>query len=184
MTESVADRYRRLSSAMAGTLAEVDPHRWNDPSPCEGWSALDVLRHVVETQGLVAGFVDRELGPGPPEGSDPLGAWISASGQMQAQLDDPALATEAFEAHDGPMTFEAAVDKLLNLDLVVHRWDIGTAVDLDVEIDPADLAWATAVAEAMGDDIRMEGVCGPALDPPAGASPQVAFLAFLGRRAW
>ena len=63
MTETIAERYQRLSGLLADTLVDVDPHRWNDPSPCEGWSVLDVLRHLIETQGLVAGFMDRELGP-------------------------------------------------------------------------------------------------------------------------
>ncbi|NLD78401.1 MAG: TIGR03086 family protein [Acidimicrobiales bacterium] len=184
MTETIADRYRRLAGLMANTVAAVDPHRWNDASPCLDWSALDVLRHVIETQGLVAGFVGRELAPGPIVGGDPLGAWISASDQIQNQLDDPVYAVETFDGGAGPMSFESAVDRLLNLDLVIHRWDIGASVDLAVEIDPEDVAWATAAAEAMGDDIRSEGVCGPALDPPADASPQVRLLAYLGRKAW
>src|SRR5690606_32168502 len=140
--------------------AEVDPHRWNDPSPCEDWSALDVLRHVIETQGLVAGFVARELRPGPAAGADPLGAWVSASSQIQEQLDDPGAAAALFEGAEGPMSFETAVDQLRNLDLIVHRWDIGAAVDIAVEIEPIDLSWATAVVDRMGDDIRLEGVCG------------------------
>jgi uncharacterized protein (TIGR03086 family) len=184
MTETIADRYRRLALLMADTITAVDPHRWTDPSPCEDWSALDVLRHVIETQGLVAGFVGRELGPGPVVGLDPLGAWISASEQIQAQLDDPGQAKEQFDGMDGPMTFETAVDKLLNLDLVVHRWDIGTSVDIPVEIAPEDLSFVSAAVAAMGDDIRIEGVCGPALDPPDDASPQTRLLAHLGRKAW
>lgn len=184
MTETIAERYRRLSELLAETITAVDPHRWNDQSPCEDWSALDVLRHVIETQGLVAGFVGREIAPGPFVGLDPLGAWLSAKQQIQSQLDDPTRAGEQFDASDGPMSFETAVDKLLNLDLVVHRWDIGAAVDIPVEIPPEDLAWASAAIEAMGEDIRIEGVCGPALDPPADASPQARFLANLGRKAW
>ncbi len=184
MIETIADRYRRLSEKMASTVAEVDQHRWNDPSPCDGWSALDVLRHVVETQGLVAGFVGRELRPGPQAGADPLGAWISACEQIQEQLDDGKLATETFDGVEGPMAFETAVDKLLNLDLIVHRWDIGASVDVPVDIGPLDIAWADAAVDAMGDDIRIEGVCGPALDPPPGAPPQVALLAKVGRKAW
>jgi uncharacterized protein (TIGR03086 family) len=184
MTETIAGRYRRLSDRLADTIAAVDHHRWNDPSPCEDWSALDVLRHIIDTHNVVAGFVGWELGPGPVVGLDPLGAWLSASGQMQAQLDDPARAGQLFESPDGPMAFESAVDQLINLDLVVHRWDIGAAVDVPVEIEPDDLAWASARVEAMGDDIRAEGVFGPPLEPAADASPQARFLAYLGRKAW
>lgn len=184
MTETIADRYQRLSGLLADTLADVDPHRWNDPSPCEGWSVLDVLRHLIETQGLVAGFMGRELGPGPSPGNDPLGAWLNASDQITAQLRDPAYAHEEFNGLSEPMTWEEVVDKLLNFDLVVHRWDIAHGMDLPVTLDPSDVTWAMATAEAMGDDLRFEGVCGPALQPPSDADPQTRLLAFLGRRAW
>ena len=184
MTENVADRYRRLSSNLAQTLREVDQHRWNDPSPCEDWSALDVLRHLIETQGMIAGLVGRELAPGPAPGSDALGAWISASDQIQEQLDDPVLAREQFEGSTGPMTFEQAVGELLNLDLVLHRWDIAKATDVAAEIDEYDIEWASATMHQMGDVIRSEGVFGPALEPPPGAGAQTAFLAFAGRKDW
>jgi hypothetical protein len=38
-------------------------------------------------------------------------------------------------------------------------------------------------AEELGDTLRSEGVCGPALEPPADADEQTRLLAFLGRRA-
>jgi hypothetical protein len=66
----------------------------------------------------------------------------------------------------------------------VHRWDIGAAVDVPVEIEPVDLAWVSAAVDAMGDDLRLEGVCGPPLEAPADSSPQTALLAHLGRKAW
>ncbi len=184
MTETIAERYHRLSDLLADTIAEVDPHRWSDPSPCTDWSALDVLRHLVETQELVAGFVGRELGPGPAEGSDPVGAWLNVSEQIYAQLTDPELAAEPFDGLGEPMAWEVVVDKLLNFDLLIHRWDIAHSFDLPCEMDPADIEWAMAAAQALGDDLRSDDVCGPALEAPAGADPQTALLAFVGRRAW
>lgn len=184
MTETIAERYHRLSDLLADTLVDVDPHRWNDPSPCDGWSVLDVLRHLIETQGLVAGFMGRELGPGPSPGNDPLGAWMNVSDQIHAQLLDPVLANQEFDGLSEPLPWAEVVDKLLNFDLVVHRWDIARGMDLVVHLDPADVAWAMATAQAMGDDLRLDGVCGPRLDPPPGADPQTCLLAYLGRRAW
>lgn len=184
MTETIADRYRRLAGHFADTITAVDPHRWNDQSPCEEWSTLDVLRHEIDTQGLVLGLIGRELRPGPPPGSDPLGAWISASGQIQERLDDPVAALEEFDGPDGPMTFEALVDKLLSFDLVVHRWDLGRSMDPKIVIPPGDVAWAFDVARSLGEDVRFDGVCGPPLDPPDGASEQTRLLAYLGRASW
>ncbi|MBK6856139.1 MAG: TIGR03086 family protein [Microthrixaceae bacterium] len=181
--ETIAERYHRLADLFADTVADVDIHRWNDPSPCEDWSVLDVLRHVIETQSLVAGFMGRELGPGPSPGSDPVGAWLNVSDQIYAQLQDPALALEQFDGLAEPMPWEQVVDKLLSFDLVVHRWDIGHGVDLPVVIDADDVEWAMAAAQGMGEDLRSEGVCGPGLEPSADADAQTRLLAFLGRRA-
>lgn len=184
MTETIADRYRRLALEFADTITLVDAHRWNDQSPCEDWSVLDVLRHEIETHGLVLGLVGRELRPGPAPGSDPLGAWLSASGQVQEDLDDPTTATEEFDGPEGSMSFEVAVDQLLSFDLIVHRWDLARSVDVPIQIAPGDVAQAFAAAEALGDDLRLEGVCGPALEAPDGADDQTRLLAFLGRKAW
>ena len=184
MTETIADRYRRLADHFADTITAVDPHRWNDQSPCEDWSTLDVLRHEIETQGLVVAMVGRELRPGPPPGDDPLGAWISSSGQVQELLDDPVAAAQEFDGPDGPMTFEALVDKLLSFDLIVHRWDLGRSMDPEITIPPDDVAWAFGVARSLGGDIRLEGVCGQPLDPPDGANEQTCLLAYLGRKSW
>lgn len=181
--ESIADRYRRLAAHLGDTVGSVNLHAWTDPSPCEGWSALDVLRHLIDTNGLMLALVGDELWPGPPVGGDPLGAWISASDQVQARLDNPSAAGAPVEGEEG-LTFEGAVDQFLGLDLVVHRWDIAAATGGDTVIDPADLEGAWVIARALGDDLRAPGVCGPALDPPIEANEQERLLAFLGRRSW
>lgn len=180
--DTIASQYQRLASEFADTVGEVNVHTWNDPSPCAGWSALDVLRHVIDSHAMVLGLVGDELWPGPPVGSDPLGAWISASDQLQARLDNPTAAVDPIEGEPGT-TFEQAVDQLLPLDLIIHRWDIATAAGLDATISATDLADARRMAEALGDDLRGEGVFGPPLEPPAGADDQARLLAFLGRRA-
>lgn len=181
MTETIAERYHRLAESFAQTIGAVNEHYWNQMSPCEDWSALDVMRHVIDTQSLVADMGGHQLRPGPPVGSDPLGAWISASDQIQALLEDPSAADAPFDG--GSETFAQVIDQLLSFDLVVHRWDIADATGLRLELDPGDVDAVMARAQAMGDDLREEGVCGPPLEPPADADAQTRMLAFLGRQA-
>ena len=52
ITETPQQRYRRLSEDFTRTVHAVPRDRWNNPSPCEDWTALDVVRHVVETHGM------------------------------------------------------------------------------------------------------------------------------------
>lgn len=188
MTETIADRFRRRTATFADTVAAVPEDRWSSPSPCEEWTAVDVVRHVVDTQGMFAGFVGRELEPGPSVQDDPLAAVTAATGQTQTALDDPARATEEFDGFAGRSSFQDAVDRFLAFDLVVHRWDLARAAGLPDDIPAEDLAAlqvaVAAMTEQMSEAMRGPGAFGPELEPPADADDQTRLLAFIGRRAW
>ena len=51
MTET-SQRYARLADAFAAKIAAVPDDRWACPSPCEGWTARDVVRHVIDSQEI------------------------------------------------------------------------------------------------------------------------------------
>jgi len=179
----IADRYRRLSADLTATLEAVPPDGWSSPTPCEGWSAFDLVRHVVQTQAQFLGFIGVTPDPGPAVEQDPAGAWAAARDAVQAALDDPQTATQEFTGHTGTTTFESSVDRFLNLDLVVHRWDLARAAGLDERLDPDDVRRVHEQARSFGDVLRAGGVCGPEVEPPPGADDQTRMLAFLGRRA-
>src|SRR5690349_5412509 len=105
----VADRYRRLSTAFADRVAAVPPEAWANQSPCEEWTARQLVGHVVEVHGMFLGLVGRELLPGPSVGDDPLGAFVSARDQVQADLDDPQRADAEYDGYFGRTTFADTV---------------------------------------------------------------------------
>jgi uncharacterized protein (TIGR03086 family) len=177
----IADRYRRLAAAFTDKVAAVPTDRWESPSPCEGWTARDVVGHVVQTQGMFLGFVGRSTPDGPSVDVDPVGAWRIANAAVQADLDDPERASVEFEGHFGQQTFEQAVDRFLSFDLVVHGWDLARAAGLDDAIAEDDLARVKAAAEAFGDAMRGPGAFGPEVDSAADADEQTKLMAFLGR---
>lgn len=178
----ISERYARLSDAFAETVAAVPDDRWSSPSPCEGWTARDVVRHVVDTQGMFLGFVGRKMDDIPSVDDDPVAAWDAARGVVLGDLEDPERAQEEFDGLMGRSTFEAAVDRFLCFDLVVHRWDLARAAGLDDRIDPEDVRQVEASARALGDAMRGPGAFGPELEAPEGADPQARLLAYLGRR--
>jgi uncharacterized protein (TIGR03086 family) len=178
-----ADRYRRLSGFFAETVAAVPADRWEAPSPCEEWTARDVVRHVVDTQGMFLGFVGRDLGDVPSVDDDPAAAWDHARAVVQADLDDPGRASARFEGVTGPSTFEGGVDRFLCTDLVVHRWDLAEATGQQVDLEPEDMAHARDAMAPLVDRMRGPGAIGEELDPPPNASEQARFLAFFGRRS-
>jgi uncharacterized protein (TIGR03086 family) len=181
MTET-ADRYRRLSSHFADLIAGVPDGAWDDPTPCSDWSVLELVTHVVDSQGLFLGLVGREK-PSVDVAADPSGAWRDTSGAVEADLDDPERAAVEFEGFFGTQTFEAAVDRFLCMDLVVHGWDLAHATGQAAMIGADELARVEAGARAFGDALRTPGVFGEPIDVPAGADEQTRVLAFLGRTA-
>jgi uncharacterized protein (TIGR03086 family) len=182
MTE-IADRYRRLSAAFADTIAAVPADRWSSPSPCEDWTALEVVQHVVDTRSLFRGLIGLDPTGAPPAADDPLAAFRAATAVVQDDLDDPEIATTSFQGFAGETTYEAAVDRFINMDLVVHRWDLARATGGDERIDDEDVARIAAAAHEMGDMLRSPGACGPEITVGDGADDQTRLLAFLGRRA-
>lgn len=180
--ESIAARYRRLATAFDDTVAQVPDGAWATPTPCEGWTALDLVRHVVDSQNLFFGLIGKPPVVAPSVDDDPLAAWRTTSGAVLADLEDPVASSIEFDGFFGRTRFDAAVDRFLSLDLVVHRWDLAHGLGLDDAIAPADIARATAAAEQFGDAMRGPGAFGPALEAPEGADEQTRLLALLGRR--
>ena len=181
MTE-IADRYRRHAARFVEKVAAVPADRWDSRSPCDEWTARDVVGHVVSTQGMFEGLVGREIEPGPAVEDDPVGAVTTAFGQIQRHLDDPATADVEFDGFFGRSTFAAAVDRFLTFDLVVHGWDLARAAGLDDTIESDEIPKLTAAVEGFGDAMRRPGAMGPALEPPADADDQGRLIALLGRR--
>ncbi|WP_353961382.1 maleylpyruvate isomerase N-terminal domain-containing protein [Antrihabitans cavernicola] len=75
--QTPADEYRELAGHFSELVDGVpDQAAWNNPAPPEGWTARDVVRHLVEWfppflhQG--AGIV---LPTGPNVDDDPAAAW-------------------------------------------------------------------------------------------------------------
>jgi len=177
----LADRYRRHATRFAEKVAAVPADRWEAPTPCEDWTARDLVEHVIASQGMFEGLVGRTIEPGPAVGVDPEGAVTAAFDQIQAHLEDPATADEEFDGFFGRTTFAAAVDRFLTFDLIVHGWDLARAAGLDDSIAPDEIPRLVEAVEAFGPAMRSPGAIGPPLDPPPGADAQATLIALLGR---
>ena len=181
MTE-ISDRYRKRSQEFADTVAAVPVDRWSSPSPCEEWTARDVVRHVVQTPGMFFGMIGAEYPEAPSVDDDPVAAVAHARDTMQRALDDPEVATTEFDGFFGRTSFEQAVDRFVNFDLVVHRWDLARATGLDEAMPPEEVVRLSEEVAGFGDAARSPGVFGPEIDVPPDADPQAVLLGQLGRR--
>ncbi|RVW08456.1 TIGR03086 family protein [Prescottella agglutinans] len=182
-TESTPDLYRRLAASLTEIVDAVPADRWDSPSPCAGWSTLDVLAHVVETQTRMMDVVGLSVPDGPSVASDPVGAWRHTRDAVQAILDDPAKAGREYDGHFGRTDLASTIRTFYCFDLIVHGWDIARAAGLDETIPDRDLEMLDAVIAQLGDSLHMDGVCGPAVAVSPDADRRTRALAALGRRA-
>jgi len=178
----ISERYARLADVFAANVAAVPDDGWANPTPCEQWTARDIVRHVVSSQGMFLGFIGEELGDIPSVDDDPVSAWDAARAKVQASLDDPGRAQTEYTGFTGTSTFEEGVGRFLCTDLVVHGWDLARATGLDERIDPEDVDRVWAVAKGFGDVLRSPQAFGPEVEPPPDADDQQRLLAVLGRR--
>jgi uncharacterized protein (TIGR03086 family) len=178
----VADRYRRLAERFAALVEAVPAERWSSPSPCEGWTALDLVRHVVEVHGTFEQLAGRPIEL-PEVDPDPLAAFKAVSAVVQADLDDPERADVAWEGHFGRTTFAEGIDRFVSFDLVVHGWDLARATGGDDTVPDDELDGLEAAVEGFGEAARAPGVLGPVVDVPPDADRATRVLALLGRSA-
>lgn len=182
--ESVSARYDRLSAALGETVAAVPDGRWEEPSPCAGWTARDVVRHLVDVHRTFVEVAGGQLEEVPAVGDDPVAAWDAVRSAVSGMLSDPAYAEAEYDGPFGRARWGESIDMFLCFDLVVHRWDLARACGLDEQLPPQDVQFVRKRTEQLGDNLRREGVCGPELTPPEDVDDQTRLLAFLGRRAW
>ncbi len=177
--DQTASRHAGADRPLSALLDAVPPAAWTNPSPCAGWTAADVVDHLVTTQRDFLTTHGVDLGPAPDVPADPAGAWRAHA----AALADDAVAARGFDGFFGPTTVGSAFEQFSVWDMVVHRWDVATAVGADAGLTDAELDRVEAGADGFGPALYMDGVCGPAVDVPADADRPTRVLARLGRTA-
>lgn len=191
---TTVDAYRHAQDGFDTVLAAVPSDQWDAPSTCEGWTARDVVGHVIWGQQLIrhlaAGeeFLDRTGAPGADTpgqvaGDDPLATWRSARDAADARLTHEGLnrpAPPPFLERDPQATLQDFLNVLF-LDILAHTWDVGQPLGMDVKLDPDLLAQSTPIAQQLV--VRGPGMFGPEQTAPPDADEQTRWLAFLGRSA-
>ena len=179
---NVADRYRKLAGEMRERIAAVPDDRWSAPSPCEGWTARDLVQHLVETPAIFFGMVGEPAPTGGPSvEDDPLGAFEHVRDVVQAALEDPAIADKEYDGALGKNTFAGGIGQFLCTDLIVHAWDLARATGGDERLDADEVRAIHETLLPMDDVMRAPGAFGPKIEPPPGADDQTKLLCFLGR---
>jgi uncharacterized protein (TIGR03086 family) len=179
----ISERYKKTAGRFTQRANEVPDDAWDNPAPCEGWVARDVVRHMVE---WMPGFFESNAGlelPAPPSvDEDPVGAWQVVSDALQGALDDPEIAAREFEMRMGRYSIEDAIATFCIGDVLVHTWDLARATGLDEALDADEVHRMFEGMEPLDDLLRKSGQYGARVDVPADADEQTRLIAFTGRQ--
>jgi uncharacterized protein (TIGR03086 family) len=176
-----AERHRSIGGAFTDRVRAVKS--WDVPAPVDGWTARDVVRHLVEWfPGFLAGGTGIALPAGPGADDDPVAAWQNQFDAVQALLDDPGTAQRVLSnPHLGQVPLDQAIDRFYTSDVFMHTWDLARATGQD---DRLEAAFSTVLLDGMEpieEVMRGSGQYGPRVAVPAGADAQTRLLGFIGR---
>jgi len=181
---TIADRYRVVAGRFTETVAAVPIHAWDNPAPCEGWVARDVVRHLVEwIPAFLRAGAAIELPEGPAVDEDPLGSWTAVSDAIQDLLDDPGTASRSFEHEQaGTHQLDQAIGMFFLGDVLIHTWDLARATGLDERLDQVEVSGMLSGIQPYDDMLRSSGHYGPRVSVPDDADDQTKLIAFVGRQ--
>lgn len=188
MAWNSADTYRSGLDFFSSLVRDVRPDQWQEPSPCAGWTAKDVLGHVGQATDMGARILrggdmtfDRHEPPGSAIVGDPAAWWAELAIQAAIALED---VHDLDAVVDSPMGRRSIREGLSfpAVDLFIHGWDLAAATGQAVTIPHEAIAFTRALFENVPDDVaRSAGVFASAREAPSDATPTEAVIAFAGR---
>ena len=136
----MSENLRNFTKALYGmdaVVRRVSPDRWDDASPCPGWSARDVVAHQVGVlRGLTETVRTGEMAlPAEPEDrSDPVALWNEARDAVVESLDQPGRLQQAGRYWFGEMTIDELI-AVVQWDPLTHAWDLAQATGQEAHLD-------------------------------------------------
>jgi len=180
----IVERYERVTGQFTDRVRAVSTDGWNNPSPCPGWTARDVVGHLTDWIPGVFASAGVDFSAAPSVQEDPVAAWTAVQSAIASALADPDLAAKPVETPFSKQSLAETVDMIVTGDVFTHTWDLARATGQSEKLDPDQLQRMIVGMGSMPEQVlRAEGMFGPRLDVPDDADDQTRFLAFVGRRA-
>lgn len=183
MSDVVA-AWRRVAGTFTDRVEAVAPTAWESPSPCEGWVARDIVRHLTEwVPPFLAAGAAIHTDPGPSVDDDPAAAWRHLCAAIEATLDAPDVSSRRFEhPQAGSHALDDAIARFILGDVLIHTWDLARATHQDETLDAELVTTMLAATEAMADALAASGHYRPRVWVPDDAGEQTKLIALSGRQ--
>lgn len=175
MSQQHIDIWNNSADAFSARYDAMTADQASAASPCEGWTAQDVIDHAV---GVQAAFLGPMLSADIAEGAD----WPAVRDAIRAALGNE----DALEGTTdmGPM---GTVPKTVPFgiaasDLLVHAWDLARAIGADETLPEDAVAAAYAGLQRFPEQMmRAPERFGAAIECAEDADLQTKMLSFAGR---
>lgn len=177
------ENFIRAVETFDAVCRRVPPDAWDNQSPCEGWTARDVVAHQCAVLDALASFArtGEWTRPGKTEPSDdPPARWEQTREAVLAALRRPGVLEREDKYWFGRMDMATFVS-YVQWDPLTHAWDIGQAAGLDVSLPPELCQVSYDLIGARAEMFRRTGRIGPPVEVPEDASIVDRYLGLVGR---
>jgi uncharacterized protein (TIGR03086 family) len=182
MSENLRN-FTKAIYAMDAVVQRVPTDAWDNDSPCEGWTARDVVGHqagVLNGAAQIARTGAIAM-PAPPEDvSDPLAVWAEARDGILEALDAPGVLHQEGAFWFGPMSVDDLIG-VVQWDPLTHAWDIAKATGVQTSIDEGLAQQSYDRVSAMRDGLAKMGLVGEEVAVPDDADIVSRYLGLVGR---
>ena len=178
LPDSPVERHRVVAGEFSRLVEGTTD--WSAPAPVAGWTARDVVDHLVTWfPGFLAGG-GIDLPAGPPAAADPVAAWKHHADAVQALVEQ--RGEESFsQPHAGTHRLADAVDRFYTSDVFMHSWDLARASGQQPRLDDDFAGGLLEGMTQMEDALRASGHYGPAVPVAADAAVVDQLMGFIGR---
>lgn len=180
-------RHSQAAAAFARRVAAVRPEQWDAPTPCTEWDVRALVGHLVDEHRwlvpLLGGRSLEEAGhhlAGEPVGDAPAQAWEAVLAEAGPAVERADLgATVHLSYGDAPAAHYLSE---LTTDVVVHGWDLATALGIDPDPEPDLVAAVLAWVEPRSGGLADTGLFDPPQPVDDDADALTRLVALTGRR--
>lgn len=190
MNTDLLDQVTRAATPTEVVLTKIGPADRLRPTPCPEMTVVDVASHLIGgVRGMTTvangGELSFDAGLDPDLGDQDIAAvFRSAVDELLVAFGAPGRIDTGYAMPWGTTTGAQLLGFEL-IEIIVHGWDIGRGLGVDLDVDDDVVAATLAGARMWVDDsVRVPGMFGPEVHGDY-VAPLDQLVAFLGRNpAW
>lgn len=182
MSENLRN-FTKAIYAMDAVVQRVPADAWDNDSPCEGWTARDVVGHqagVLNGAAQIARTGKMAMPAPPDDVSDPLAVWADARDGILEALDAPGVLHQEGAFWFGPMSVDDLIG-VVQWDPLTHAWDVAQATGLEAVIDEGLAQQSYDRISSMRDALAGMKLVGEPVEVPDDADIVTRYLGLVGR---